>query len=621
MVNNLTKYKKLTEVEHCLARPARYLGSIEVSPHYTFYFKNEKPVWGELHYSPAFLKLFDEIISNSVDFSKRAEGKHLDLIDVSINRLSGEISVYDNGGIPVEKHPEYDQYIPDFIFGELRTGSNFDDEDDSTSTGQNGEGVKLSLIFSERFKVDTADGKNRYERTYLNNGTDREDEKVTKSKLRHTRITYIPDYARFKLTLDDSHYLMLERRVYEIAACNPHLNIKLNGEFIKFKDFHSYVSLFSEGNDVTFGHNRFEVSVFPSQTGFQHVSYINSTCVHQGGTQIQYVMNQIITAVRDHVMKKTKQDVKPSDIQNHFFLFINATINNPRYNSQTKEKLETLPKNYGTELNIDDKTLKKIINSEIVASIIEWAENKKLLAELAAAREKNKENKKSSLRDIIKYEPATEKVDRGKCILFLSEGESAAKPLISARDARYHGIYELKGKPVNVRGRKLRDLIKNVELNNIMRILGLEFGVEPDIKDLRYGQLCVATDMDADGSHLAGLVFNMFHVLWPSLMKQGFIVKLITPIIRAKYQKKEIDFFTINSFEEWAVDKKGYQSEYLKGLGSNDTVYFKKYMHQKQYFLPITIEDQEDFDALDIAFAKGKADGRKEFLYSTEDEQ
>jgi DNA topoisomerase-2 len=327
-------------------------------------------------------------------------------------------------------------------------------------------------------------------------------------------------------------------------------------------------------------------------------------------------MNQIVGGVREHVKKKTKQDVKPSDIKNHFFLLVNATLNNPRYGEQTKENLTTAPKDYGTSLAVDAKTLQKIIKSDIVAEIIEWAENKQKLEEMAALRKKNKDlDKGNSLRNIIKYEPATEK-NRGKCILFIAEGDSAAKPLLGARDSKIHGIYPLKGKPINVRGMKMAEILTNKELIELMQIIGLQFGVEPMLSELRYKQLVISTDQDLDGYHLCGLVINIFEQLWPGLVRKGFLVKLQTPIVRVTQNKKEIDFMSMGEFETWkAKQTKPFSSHYLKGLGSNDTKYLKKYMFDDSHFLPLTLDDAEDVRALQIAFDEALADERKVYIY------
>lgn len=617
-------YRKLSETEHVLARPGRYVGSITPSTVYTYTVdEHEKIVWKEVTYSPAFLKIFDEIITNSADFSKRPEGKHLNRIDVDIDRSTGRITVLDNGGIPVVKHSEYKQYVPDMIFGELRSGSNFndDDEDQASGAGQNGEGSTLTNIFSKEFTVDTADGKNRFLCTYHDNMSHKDVPKVTKNSSKgYTKISYIPDYARFGITMDDDHYTMLCRRTYEIAATNSHLKVYLNGKQIKFKNFGSFAALFSDSR-VDFGHDRFEVSVFHSKNGFQQIGFINSTNVFQGGTHVDYVMNQIVGGIRDHIKKKTKQDIKPSDIRNHFFLMVNATVNNPRYNSQTKEKLETAVKDYGTVLTVDDKTLQKIIKSDIVEEIIAWAEYKKELEDLEALRAKNKENEKNAkkgsiLKNITKYESATS-TNRSKCLLFIAEGDSAAKALQSARDPEFHGIMPLKGKPLNVRGMKIKELIANIELDNLMKIIGLQFGKKHYISELRYGGVVIATDQDLDGFHLAALMFNMFKELWPDLLKQGFLFKLQTPIVRVTQNKKEIEFMYLQDYLDWEAKqtKNNYSTQYLKGLGSNDTKYFKEYMFKPEYRIPIVYKGEADGQALDIAFDKKRADDRKRVIY------
>lgn len=612
------RFKKLTEVEHVLKRPGRYIGVTDPKPVETWTIKDGKVDWREVTYSPAFLKLFDEIISNSADFSKTAEGKHVNKIEVTVDTAKGSISVFDNGGIPVVKHSEYDQYVPDMIFGELRSGSNFDDEADSVTTGQNGEGSTLTNIFSTEFIVDTADGKNRFLCGYYDNLHRKDTPKVTKTSKNYTQITYTPDYDKLGIKLDVDHLAMIERRVYEIAATNTHLKVYLNGKLINFKSFKDFVGLFSE-NAINFGTDRFQAAVFHSKTGFQQINFVNSTNVFQGGTHIDALMNTIVGGIREHVKKKTKQDIKPSDIKNHFFLMGTFTINNPRYNSQTKEFLQTPVKDFGMTLDVPDKVIQQIIKSEIVQEIIEWAENKKALEDLAALKKKNKDLDKSgnaALRAITKYEPATSKL-RHKCTLFIAEGDSAAKALQSARDPEFHGVFPLKGKPVNVRGMKIKQLLENKELESLMTILGLQFGKDHKLSELRYNELVIATDQDLDGFHLCGLLFNMFQELWPGLLKQGFLFKLQTPIVRVTQNKKEIEFIYLEDFHKWEEKqpKNNYSASYLKGLGSNDTKYFKEYMFKPEYKVPIQFKGNADKQALDIAFDKAKADDRKKFIY------
>lgn len=164
---NLRRYKKLDHISHILKRPDTYIGSIFPLETSTFIVSLDGEVsWSNLTYSPALLKIFDEVIQNCYDHSKRPEGKHINKIDVTINQITGEITVTDNGGIPVAKHPDLGQYIPDMIFGELMSGENYNEDEgqEREGAGTNGLGSKLTNIYSTQFKVETADGKNRYEK-------------------------------------------------------------------------------------------------------------------------------------------------------------------------------------------------------------------------------------------------------------------------------------------------------------------------------------------------------------------------------------------------------------------------------------------------------------------------
>lgn len=607
-------YRKLNEVEHILKRPARYLGAIEAAEDDTYFIEDYKIKYGKLTYSPALLKMFDEIITNSADFSKTAEGKHLNKIDVTVDRKTGTISVLDNGGIPVVIHEEYNQYVPDIIFSELRSGSNFDDDEASDASGQNGEGSTLTNIFSTMFKVETSDGKNKFERTYYDNMGRKDTPKISKNKKRFTQITFTPDYEKLGITLDNDHFMILKRRCFEIAATNAHISVSFNGELIKIKSFEAFAKMFTP-DQIYFGNDRMQVSLQASDSGFRHISFVNSTHTKQGGTHVDYVTTQIINKIRDYIEKKTKQDIKPYEIKKHFFIAINATVNNPRYDTQTKVNLITPQKDYGSSLIIDEKTVKAIIKSPIVSSIIAWAEKKKAAEELSELEKKNKSLEKGTFRHIKKYEPATSKV-RSKCILFIAEGDSAAKSLQSARNPEIHGVYPTKGKPINVKDKPLSKLSENKELVEMMQIIGLQFNKKPSKELLRYGKIMISADQDLDGFHLCGLHISNFNHLWPQLFEYKVIYKLETPIVRVIQGKNELEFMTLGEFEAWkSKQTKPFNLTYLKGLGSNDTKYFKKYMNDERYHIPIVMECEEDKNALDIAFNKDKADERKRFIY------
>ena len=201
-MTDLTKYQKLSEREHVLKRAGMYIGAIQTKTDNCYVPVDDKMVEQTLSYSPALLKMFDEIISNSVDEHIRS-GK-VTRIDVDLYPLTGEIKITDNGGIPVKKHPEHDQYIPSMIFGELRTGSNFSD-DERFSAGLNGLGSKLTSIYSKEFTVTTADGKNKLVQRFEDNLAVKNEPSVIKSNTHGTTIQFTPDYERLDCELDEDN--------------------------------------------------------------------------------------------------------------------------------------------------------------------------------------------------------------------------------------------------------------------------------------------------------------------------------------------------------------------------------------------------------------------------------
>lgn len=619
MTIDFSKYKHLDEIEHVLLRPGRYLGATAPSTTRTYLFSEEgKVTWGDVSFSPAFLKLFDEVLTNSVDHSKTPEGKHLNRIDINVNKMTGSISVIDNGGIPVVKHPENDMWLPDMLLGQLRSGSNFNDEEASEAAGQNGEGASLTGIFSTDFIVETADGKNRFNRLYSNNFKDRGAITIEPSKKKYTRIEYYPDMKRLGIEFDSDHFEIIRRRAYEVAACNPGIRVSFNNKPIDLKSFKDFAVLF-DPEVLYFESDKWQVALGYSGDGLKHIAFVNSTMTFVGGTHIDHVATVLTEGVRAYIQKKTKQEIRPSQINGQFFMFINMRTDKPRYSSQTKENLTTPISSFSEKFQPDDKFFKKLIASDITKKIIEWAENKKALEDMAALRNKLKDGKKKTFNDILKYDGATEKVDRSKCTLIIAEGDSAVTPLLEARDPRYQGVFPMRGKAMNVRDVGIAEVKKNAELINLMRIIGLEIGKEPVLSELRYGRLLTGTDQDWDGHHIKGLVLNLFQTFWPSLLKSGFVCGLETPLVRVTQGKNTIEFAYEEEFVAWqAKQSKPFTARYLKGVGSNTPAQLTKYLNNDDYIVQFIVEDEEDFAALDIAFEKGEADRRKVWLYPEE---
>ncbi len=640
------KFRKLSEVEHVLLRPGRYIGSIK--PHTADeYVPNVKSatdvtmVKGSYTYNPGFLKLFDEVISNSADHSKRPEGKHLDTIRVEVDQDKGEITVYDNGGIPVVKHKEYDQWVPEMIF-ELRAGTNFDDSEEQTLTGQNGEGAALTCIFSTKFRVETCDGRNRFLMTFSENSQHRPPAKVTPAggDKGYTKITYVPDFEKLGMSgIDGDNMNMLLARVYEIAATNTHLKVYFNGTRVMTRTFKDYIEMFvgKDGEYVFDDGESFKVGVAKSDDGFTHTSFVNTTRTKIGGTHITYVVNQIVDSVREFIKKKHKVEVKPADVRNHLHLFIDATIVNPRYSSQTKDELITEPSAYGRTWSVPEKFIAKLVKSDIIKAILDWVAAKEQAQIMADLRKVNKDTDKINFRRIDKFADAQERHQRHKCILFLAEGDSAAKSLFAARGKNpYIGTFPLKGKPLNVREKDIARVLgldkkkerekegKKTEPNEIQKILtliGLKIG-EPvkSLTELNFGKVAFATDADVDGAHIAGLLMNVFDTFWPELFRLGFVHILRTPTVKVYLKDKTVlEFFTEREFKEWVAKDgqrtKGWTHRYFKGLGTTKTPDFMPYMEQlDQYLFQVTVDGDEDKSAIDLAFSPERANDRKKWL-------
>lgn len=612
------KYKLLDDIEHVRLRPQMYIGSTATQTNNDWVIRGDSIVQETISYNPGIIKIFSEILDNSIDEHKRTPSK-LTTIKVNVDKVTGEISIWDNGGIPVVIHKETKQYVPTMIFTNLKAGSNFNDDDDQSLIGTNGVGSSITAVLSSTFELTTCDGKKKLYLKITDGLRNISKEKISKSTKGFTEVKFTPDYTYFgEDGMSDGNYDKIIKRVHDCAACNPKLAFELNGEKIKFKSFKDYVKMYSE-DFVMDSATDWNVALSPSGDGFEQVSFVNAVETYEGGTHVDYVLNPIIAYLREHFEKKYKLKLKPSELKQSMRLFVTANnINRPKFDSQAKSKMISAPKDYKSEYKPSDTFLKAILKSSVIKAIVAWAEKKKEMEELEALKEKNKDLDKStnSLRGITKYEPATSK-NRSKCSLYIAEGDSAASAILSARNPEFQGVFPLKGKPVNVREMTLKKLLENEELTNLMKIIGLQYGKKHYISELRYHELVISVDQDLDGIHLCSLIINMFNELWPDLVKQGFLFKLQTPIVRVTMGKKEIEFLSLNEFYAWEKKqtKKNYSANYLKGLGSNDTKYFKEYLSNMKFKVPIIYSNKEDDAALEIAFAKDKADDRKEFIY------
>ena len=564
------KFKKLDDISHVILRPGMYIGSIKPHTAIKWLVEDGRMSQRETTYNPGFLKIFDEIVTNSVDESKR-EGSKLNTIKVDLDRETSRITIWDNGGIPVVKNTEHDEWIPEMVFSNLKAGSNFDDSEERSWAGTNGVGSTLTNIYSKEFRISTCDGKNHFAQTFTGNMRERTEPVIKRAKANHTEISYVTDLEKFGLEeIDEDHYKMIEKRIYDIAACNTGLKIYFNGSLININSFEDYIKLYTDEYFYEFKKDKtWSLGIALSQNGFQQVSFANTTETYDGGTHVDYVMNQIIVSLREFFLKKHKVDIKPSELKQHMFLFLDATVINPSFSSQTKEKLITETKEFGTSFEVSAKLIQSILKSEIVNSILDWIQQKKNAEDSKLQRELNKKLTKIKVEKLIDAKGK----DRWKYTIGLFEGDSAISAFRKYRTPETMGAFALKGKFVNVSEITNQKLVQNDEAVNLMASIGLKLGQEIDVRNLRYGRVLIFTDADMDGNAISALLINFFYKYWPDMFERKMIYKVETPIVvaipKAKAKKKVL-FYTQGEYNEWAEqnDLKQFEIKYKKGLAA-----------------------------------------------------
>ena len=561
----------------------------------------------EINYVPGFYKIFDEILVNAAD-NKQRDPK-MDLIKIEINTEKNVISIMNNGrGIPVEMHKEQNMYVPTMIFGHLLTSSNFDDKEAKTTGGRNGFGAKLCNVFSKKFTVETADrnvGKT-FKQTWSNNMMDAGDPVVKDIKGEDfTKITFEPDLDKFNMTsLDKDTVALLNRRAFDIAACCKGVKVFLNGESVvvsvvpglkifflgkrlPVKTFKDYVDHYikdvkdDDGNALKVVYDqcgaRWEVAVTVSDKGFQQMSFVNSIATTKGGKHVDHVADQVIKCIIESIKKKNKTgiDIKAHQVKQHLWLFVNSLIVNPTFDSQTKETMTLVVKDFGSKCSLTEDFQKKVGKAGIIESVIMWSKFK------ADNQLKNKQGgkKTNKLRGIAKLEDANEAGTKNSagCTLILTEGDSAKTLAVAGlgvvgRD--YYGVYPLKGKLLNVREASTKQIMENKEITDLVKIIGLQYkkkyeSVEDIGKNLRYGKVMIMTDQDQDGSHIKGLVINFIHHNWPSLLKLPFLEEFITPIVKVSKGNQALCFYSLPEFQEWKDETDNWHTwkiKYYKGI-------------------------------------------------------
>lgn len=651
------QYQRLSQLEHILKRPDTYIGSVERSPveMWCFDATSEQMVFKEVSIVPGLYKIFDEILVNAAD--NKIRDPTMKNIKVKIDPENNLIEVMNDGkGIPVEIHEKEKIYIPELIFGNLLTSSNYDDDEKKVTGGRNGYGAKLCNIFSTEFQLETADASHEknYKQLWSKNMSVVQKPKITKMKSakEFTRITFKPDLSKFGMdSLDEETLSVLRRRVYDLCGTVKDCNVYLNDKRLNIRNFKSYVEMYvkaiKERNPEpeddkkyqTIVHevfnDKWEIAFAVSDGTFNQVSFVNSIATTTGGTHVKFVSDAIISKLIEQVTKKEKGKkklmIRPQEVRNNMFLFVNCLIENPAFTSQTKEQLTTKTSQFNSKakdkLVINDLFITRILKTSIVDKIRSIAN-----ANEDKALQKADGSKKSRVKGQVKLVDANKAGTKEghKCTLILTEGDSALSLAVAGlavigRD--YYGCFPLRGKLLNVREASTEQVSKNVEINALKQIIGLQHKKKytpENISSLRYGSIMIMTDQDQDGSHIKGLIINFLESSFPGLLEiPGFLLEFITPIVKVTISqrggsKKVIPFYTMPEFEQWRETEGKtcrWKQKYYKGLGTSTDVEAREYFsaldkHLKR-FHAIQGNDPE---YIDLAFSKKKADERKDWL-------
>lgn len=632
------QYKILNDIEHVLKRPDMYVGGKDVVTSNLYLFKQQIKE-EECTYSPILTKLFDEAIVNAFDHVIRCEMENLQkvsLIEIKVNETSFSIK---NDGEPI---PTIEQDsikgkipVPEMIFGHVRSGENFNDAGRITG-GKNGYGIKLCNIFSTKFTVHIVNAKEEkeYKQSWkknmtVGNGTFKT--KKTEKKASFVDISFYPDFERMGIpNIDENMIAFIHRRAMDITACLPYsIKVKFNGKLIPTHSLSKYGKLIKgveHLSSVSETTPFFEVMVGVKDRDVSDICFVNGIHTMNGGTHLNWARRQLYNLFKSKMPKKL-QPLLPSiqQFSDRIFFLIRMACVDPSFDAQTKTKLTTIRTKWGFDHAMSEKAMSKFITTAKLKTLFETRSN---------LDEKMKETdgaKKIRITGIKKLNDAeyAGTYRSNQCMLILCEGDSAGGAFdnsIPIELQKYIGLYKLRGKILNTRKANDNLILKNNEIQELKKILGLKNGIKYDqttIKNLRYGKLIIATDADVDGIHIRGLVINFFDHFWPELLDLGFIHNFYTPIVIFTKEGKKVniqEMFTDHEMKKWIEENggkipSGWKYQYYKGLGTNTKQDMSRYMKKlPEYVKTYLIDTKKDHEMIQYAYEKDTEWRKKQIL-------
>lgn len=593
-----SKIKTLSSLEHIRKRPGMYIGRLGDGS----------------HPDDGIYILLKEVLDNAVDEYIMGYGKRIDITLAA----EGLCTVRDYGrGIPLGKVVE--------CVSVINTGAKYNTEVFQFSVGLNGVGTKAVNALSTHFTVRAfRDG--RFRQAEFERGKLIGEEEGTSEEKDGTLVEFVPDTEVFPGFSFDQH--AVEERLWRYAYLNAGLSLYLNGKHFVSKRglldlleremreeaLYPPLHFVNTTLEFTFTHN--------DDYGESYFSFVNGTYTSEGGTHLSAFREGILKGINEFTGKK----FNGLDVRDGVIGILAVKVQDPVFESQTKNKLGNTDIRTGIVNAVKDAVATHLYKFPESAEVLveKVQRNERVRRELQSVRRESKAKAKKitfkipQLKD-CKYHPAAGKPSRPgrENMLFITEGQSAAGSIVSARDPMVQAVFSLKGKPLNVLGQRLDVLYKNEEMYALMQALD----IEESIDNLRFDKVIIATDADVDGLHIRNLMLTFFLQYFEQLVLQGRVYILETPIFRVRNREKTIYCYSEAEMEQaiLALKAKGkgdraIETTRFKGLGEISPPEFKQFIGADMRIKPVRTDSLSEVGRV-LKFYMGKnTPERKQYI-------
>ena len=667
-------YKQMDQRTHVYVKQASYVGSDHPMERevWLYDFANNKMSLGVIDYIEACERIYLEILTNASDNVGRSQRAGIDPGKIEITMDNSSITVKNYGlPMPIEKH-QCGKYVPELVLGTLLTSSNYEGE--RRDAGTNGIGAKATNIFSKEFMVIVHDAIRHlsYTKIWYDNMTRSTDHIIEPydGDISSVLVKYFMDFERFKYPVPvgiTGGYTLEAFALYARHAIDISFTCKtsviFNGVEFNFLNIREYGRLyFGAIVDTAVVHYQWpeNTEIIHKKKGYQipaisgirplveliavdtpdegrHISFVNAMMTHDGGVHVNSSIKALgdpaVQSINQNILNKlTKMNkgkeidakekrastITINDVKPHISMLTSVRVIDPEFTSQTKRTLAS-------------PTPKIVISEEELKPINSWQLLNRLYAALEAKQFALLAKTDGKLKRYVRLQKGVDanqagKAERDKCVLYITEGKSGAgyannvvANIPNGRD--FIGVLPMRGKTLNVMNASWKQIEKNNEIGELKKMLGLAEGVNytdpKNFSRLRYGSILIMADSDVDGKHIIGLILNIFHCRFPSLLACGFVMFYRSPTIRVTKNKTTLKFFTKHQYDCWrgtTADFQTWTHQYFKGMGTSESEDVKDDMKQPRVVK--CFYDSEAPAAIKLAFDGKLANTRKEWISS-----